>query len=174
MRNYIIGLLIVVILLLGSVVYKQQNTKVCEHFPIPENLMNKSTEPPFYLFLFFNKGNCPSYLSEIIEVLNTLPSQFCPAGVVPNEELKDEKELRRSTGFAFPLYSFQKYKKYLPAYTPTLFGVSPSGKIIFILPGIEGQKDSLGNTIRSIYGKLYPSFEKESIPMDNDNEKKRR
>lgn len=173
-RNYVIGLLMVVILVLGSFVYKQRNTMVCYHFPIPGNLKTKSIDPPFYLFLFFSKHDCPSCLDEMVKVLNKLTPPFCPAGIVPGEELKDERELRRLKGVSFPLYSFREFKKYLPVYTPTLFGVSPSGKVIFVLPGVPGQKSDLKNTLESISGKLYLSFKKENIPTEDDNEKKRR
>lgn len=173
MRNYVIGLLGVVILFLVSIVYKQQNTMVCHHFPVPESLKKKSDEVPLYLFLFFSKNDCIPCLVEIVEVLNTLPSRFCAAGIAPGEELKDEQELRLLTGASFPLYSYQKYKKYLPWHTPTLFGVSPSGKIIFVLPGIPEQGDylDLEKSLLSIYGKLYPSFERENMPPEGGREK---
>lgn len=96
-------------------------------------------------------------------MLNKLPSQFCIAGIVPDDELKNEKELRRLTRGSFPLYSFQEFKKYLPWHTPTLFGVSPAGKIIFILPGIIGQSEYLENFIKSIYGKLSLSRERKNF-----------
>jgi hypothetical protein len=168
MRNYIIGLLAVIILFLGSVIYRQQNTMVNYHFPIPESLKKKSEDVPFYLFLFFSKNDCIPCVVEIVEILNTLPSQFCAVGIAPEEELKNEPELRRLTGASFPLYSNQKYKKYLPWHTPTLFGVFPSGKIIFVFPGIkrQGAYFDLRKNLASIYGKLYPSFERENIPMD--------
>jgi hypothetical protein len=148
----------VALLFLVSVVYKQQNTMVCHHFPIPVNLKCKSTEPPLYLFLFFSKKDCLACLLKTIETLNNLPSQFCIAGVVPGEELNDEKELRRLTKVSFPLYRYETYKKYLPWHTPTLFGISPEGKIIFVLPAVEGQEASLGNAMKSIYGNLHTSF----------------
>lgn len=164
-KNYVLGTLLVGVLFLGSVVYKQQNAMVCHHFPVPESLLKKSEKGTFYLFLFFSKNDCIPCLVEIIEVLNKLSPQFCPAGVVPGEELKNEKELRRLTGVTFPLYSFQKFKKYLPGHTPTIFGVSSSGKIIAVIPYIKGQDAYLGNTLRVIY---------ENIPMEDGNEKKRR
>lgn len=171
MKNYAIGMMGVIFVFLGSIIYKQQHTMVCYHFPVPESLIKRSEEGTFYLFLFFSKNDCTQCLLEMVEVLNKLPPQFCPAGVVPGEELKNESELRRLTGASFSLYSFREYKKYLPWYTPTLFGVSPAGKIIFVLPGIPGQNSNLKNTLESIYGKLYPSLEKESIPLDGSSNK---
>lgn len=163
MKQYIIGTLGVLVLFLGSVIYKQQNTLVCQHFPIPDTLKRKSVDVPIYLFLFFSKDNCMPCLIEIVDVLNTLPLQFRTAGIAPVEEMKDEPELRRLTGASFPLYSSQAYKKYLPWHTPTLFGVSPSGKIIFVLPGIQDQVAYLKKILASIYGTLYLSFEREII-----------
>ena len=174
MRNYIIGLLAIIILFLGSVIYRHQNTMVNHHFPVPENLKKKSDNVPFYLFLFFSRNDCIPCVVEIVEILNTLPSQFCSAGIAPIEELKDKQELKRLTGASFPLYSYKKYKKYIPWHTPTLFGVSPSGKIIFVFPGIVGQSHylDLKKSLASIYGKLYPSFERENIPVGGGNSEK--
>ncbi|UCH95257.1 MAG: hypothetical protein JSV88_00040 [Candidatus Aminicenantes bacterium] len=165
MRKYIVGMLGVVILFLGSVIYKQQHKMVFHHFPIPESLKQKTDDPPLYLFIFFKKNDCQPCVVEMVEVLNTLPSQFCAAGIVPEEELKDELGLRRLIGESFPLYCYQKYKKYLPWDTPTLFGVSPAGKIIFVLPDIQSQRPYLRNFLVSIYKKLYPSSKKEHSPV---------
>jgi hypothetical protein len=160
-RNYIIGLLAVAVLFFGSVIYKHQNTKACHHFPIPESLKKRSADVPIYLFLFFSKNNCVPCLSDFIEVLNSLPSQFRTAGIVPEDELKNEVELKKVKGVSFPLFSFREYKKYLPGYTPTLFGVSPAGEIVFILPGTQEKMTDLRDIITSIYGKMYLSFESE-------------
>ena len=169
-RNYIIGLLAVVILFMGSVVYKQQNELVCNHFPVPDSLKKNSNDVHFYLFLFFSKNDCPPCLEKIVTVLNNLPSQFCTAGIAPGEELKNESELRELTGASFPLYSYQKFKKYLPWHTPTLFGVSPSGKIIFVFPGIDKQMDYLENAILSIYGKVSPSFDNKNFSKEDSHQ----
>lgn len=161
MKNYIIGLLVVIILFLGSVIYRHHNTKACHHFPIPESLKQKNKDVPIYLFLFFSEDNCAPCLSDIIEVLNTLPPQFRIAGIVSGDELENEAELRQAKGVSFPLFSFRKYKKYLPGYTPTLFGVSPAGEIVFIFPGTQKKIIDLRSIITSIYGKMYHSFESE-------------
>ncbi|MCK5056794.1 MAG: hypothetical protein KAT34_09080 [Candidatus Aminicenantes bacterium] len=152
---------------LGSLVYKQQNMMVCHHFPVPENLKEDSTEDFLYIFLFFSKGNCISCVVEIIEILNALPSQkFRIFGIVPEEELiKDEASLRRTTGAVFPLFASNKYKQYLPSYTPTIFGVSPSGKIILVLPGINDQSIYLKGILSSLYWKLHSSSKRENIDI---------
>lgn len=165
-----IGTLAVVILFLGSVVYKEKQAMVCRHFPIPEELEKTSGEPPLYLFLFFSKHNCEPCVVKIAKMLNGLPSQFIAAGIVPNEELEDEPGLRSKTGAAFPLYRYSKFKKFLPWHTPTLFGVSPSGKIIFVLPGIEEQEAYLENIIEIIYGNMSHSFENENSPVADNKE----
>ena len=146
---------------LGSVIYKQNHRMVYNDFPFPESLKKNSADAPLlYLFLFFKKSDCPSCLVEMVEVLNSLPSQFCPAGIPVGEEdeqLRDEQELRRLTNISFPLYSSKEFKRYLPWRTPTLFGITPAGKILFVLPGIPGHTFNLENMLISIYGKLYPS-----------------
>lgn len=166
MKHYLIGLLAVLTIFLLSVIYKNQNEMVCRHFPVPESLKKKAGPPPLYLFLFFSKDDCLSCLVEMVDVLNALPPEFCVAGIASVEKPGDEQELRRLSGASFPIYRFQKFKKYLPWNTPTLFGVSPAGKIIFILPGIPGQGDylDLRGSLLAIYGRLYPALEKERSP----------
>ena len=177
MKNYIIGTLAVVILFLGSLFYKEQQAMVCLHFPVPEDLLKEksatASEVPIYLFLFFSKKDCIPCLLQCVEILNTLPSQFIAAGIVPEEELNDEPGLRSKTGASFPFYSYKKYRKYLPWHTPTLFGVSPSGKIIFVLPGVQGQEAYLENIIEVIYGDLSPRLKMGEIPTEGNNEKRR-
>jgi hypothetical protein len=107
-------MLCVAVLFVGSVVYKQQNTMVCYHFPVPESLKKQTEAVPFYIFLFFSRNDCIPCLVEIVKVLDTLPSQFCVAGIVPEDELKDKRGLMRLSGASFPFYSNQEYKKYLP------------------------------------------------------------
>lgn len=157
MKNYTIGLLIVIIITMGSFIVKYQTTKVAYNFTIPESLMKSPTDKILYIFLYFSKNRCISCIMEVNEFLNTLPPQFCCAGIVPEEELKDETGLRRATGVSFPLYSSQKFQKCLPGYKPTLLGVSPSGKIIFALPIVMGQIYYLRHILASMYGKFYPS-----------------
>jgi hypothetical protein len=173
MKKYVVGLVGVIVLFCGSVIYKQQNTMFYQHFPVPGDLEKKASDAaPFYLFLFFTKKDCISCLGRnIVGILNDLPSPFCAVGVAPGEELKDETGLRRLVGVSFPIYKYQEFKRYLPWHIPTLFGVSPSGKIIFVLPGIPGQQSNLKNILLSTYGKLYPSFEREFALMAGGSKK---
>jgi hypothetical protein len=160
MKNYLIGTLAVIIVFLVSVIYKQQKTIIFTHFPIQEEMETQSDQPPLYLFLFFSKKNCASCL-EIVKVLNELSSPLYVLGIVPDDELEDEQALRRITGATFPLSSFNKYGKYIPWYTPTLICVSPSGKIVFVLPEIAVPSRDIENVLTSVYGRLYDSLEKE-------------
>ena len=164
MKNYIIGTLAVIILVLVSIIYRNEKSPSPRNiFPVSEETknVNSEVEVPLFLYVFFSKRNCIDCM-EFIEVLNNLPSHFKVVGIVPENELKDEKELRSTTGAAFPLMSSSKYRKYVPWYTPTIVGVSPTkGNIIFILPGVPGEKAYLENFLDSLYDKLYPVFLKE-------------
>jgi hypothetical protein len=165
MKNYIIGTLAVIILVLASIIYKSEiSPSPHNRFPVSEETKSVDTEVevPLILYVFFSKKNCIDCL-EIIAALNNLPPQFAVFGLVPEHELKDEKDLRRITGAAFPLMSYTKYKKYIPWYTPSIIGVSPTGDIIFVLPGVPGGKVYLLNFLDSLYGKVYPIFLKEKI-----------
>jgi hypothetical protein len=157
-KNYTIAILSVTVLLLISFIYKQHNRMVCHHFPIPESLKSKSDKTPLYLFLFFSKKDCSPCISNIINILNTLPSNFCIAGIAPEKDVMELESLRTQTGASFPLYSFTEFKTYLPWHTPTLFGVSPSGKILFVFPGILGKEFYIEEMLQSAYKKFQPSF----------------
>ncbi len=164
MRNYVIGLLVVAILVMGSIIYKNE-TSPRNRFPaLEEGIVGNAgdVEVPLFLYVFFHKKNCHDCL-EIIEVLNNLPPQFIVIGLVPESELKDEKELRQVIGAAFPLISAVKYKKFIPFYTPTIIGVSPERDILFILPGVPGESAYLKTFLDSLYAKLHPIFLKDKI-----------
>lgn len=161
----------VVIVLLGSIIYKQQRIILFHHFPVPKNLEKESKNASLYLFLFFSKNDCVTCIKEFVEVLNTLPAQFYSIGIVPDEELKEESQLRRSIGVSFPLFGMHKYKRYLPYRTPTVFCVSLSGKIIFVLPGIEGQSIYLKNILTALYWEIQHSSGQEKNFLNINNKK---
>jgi hypothetical protein len=155
MKNYIIGVLGVIILVLVSIIYKDK-LSLRNRFPLPEGIKKFEARVPLIIYVFFSKSNCPDCL-EIIELLNNLPPYFAVFGIVPENELMDEKELRRITNAAFPLMSVSKYREYIPWYAPTIVGVSPAkGDILFILPGVPGEKEYLGNFLDALYTKIYP------------------
>ncbi|MFC2146171.1 hypothetical protein ACFLRT_02290 [Acidobacteriota bacterium] len=158
MKNYIIGVLVVIIVVLSSLLYKKDKTSIPKRFPALEEVNKSDAEVPLILYVFFSKRNCLDCM-EGIRVLNDLPPHFIVRGVVPKSELEDEEELRGITGAEFPLMSVSEYKKYIPWYTPSITGVSPiDGRIIFTLPGVPGEKDYLENFLESLYVKLYPIF----------------
>jgi len=126
-----------------------------KHFGLRETLLSPDTAD----VLDGIQGDC----LEIIEVLNNLPPHFVVIGLVPPNELKEEKELRSITGASFPLRDAAKYKKYIPFYAPSIIGVSPKGYIIFTLPGVPGEKAYLENFLNSIYGRLYPIFVNQNV-----------
>ncbi|HLP46329.1 MAG TPA: hypothetical protein VK469_10295 [Candidatus Kapabacteria bacterium] len=157
MKNYIIGILGVIILALLSIIYKNEVSSR-NRLPLPIGIKNLNVEKSLILYVFFSKNNCPDCL-EIINVLNNLPHHFAVFGIVPENELKEEKELRGITKAAFPLISVSGYRKYVPSYAPAIVGVSPvNGDIFFTLPGVPGEKEYLGNFLESLYVKLYPVF----------------
>jgi len=97
----------------------------------------------------------------VIDVLNELPSHFVVKGIVPEEELKNEVELRKITGAKFELEKLSsRYIKFLPNYAPTLFGMGRKGKIYFILPGVPTEKEYLRNFLDSFYYKAFHMFSK--------------
>jgi hypothetical protein len=164
MKNYIIAGLMVIILVLSSLLYKQCKTSIPKRFPLGEKAAEGDAEVPLILYVFFSKKNCSDCL-ETITALNNLPPHFVVKGIVPKKELKNENELRQITGAEFPLISISsKYRRFIPWYTPAVTDVSPvNGKIIFTIPGVPGEKEYLEDFLQSLYDKLYPIFLKQKI-----------
>jgi len=155
MKNYVIGIMIISIIFLGSLIYRESKILNFENFPVKTNVKEIDSEPRLFLYLFFSKRNCHDCLG-IIEVLNKLPSQFKVIGIVPNIEMRNEIELRRITGATFPLEPLtKKYSTFLPNYTPTLFGAGYNGKIYFILPGVPNEKEYLEKFLTDFYVKAF-------------------
>ena len=165
MKNYVIGTLAVALLVTGSIIYKYENSRH-GRFPVIEPDGNGDVEFPLHLYIFLNKNNCTDCL-EIVEVLNHLPPHFVVFGLVPQDQLDNETEIRQRTGAAFPLRSAGKFKKHAPWYSPTIVGVSPTtGKVYFTLPGVPGEKEYLENFLEGLYSKLYPLFLEEKVSKD--------
>lgn len=159
MKNYIIGTLIVAVLVLSSIIYKN-GRGVGIPFPVEEQARQRATdiEVPFYIYIFFSQRNCHDCL-EVVQVLNGLPPHFIVTGVAPDHEIQTEKELRAVTGADFPLIALSGFsKKHLPSYAPTMVGVSHKGKVMFTLPGVPGEKEYLRIFLESFYAKMYPRF----------------
>jgi hypothetical protein len=153
MKNYIIGLLLVTIFVLGSLFYKHhaKNSILDAQFPV--KVIAPSDPPTLYLYVFFSIRNCRDCL-DIIETLNTLPPWFVVRGVLPEEELKKEKEVRLYIGASFPLESQEKFKRFIPRYYPSVTGVSAKGEFFCVLPGVPGEKEYLQNFLNSMYQRL--------------------
>ena len=104
---------------------------------------------------------------EAVQVLNKLSPPFVVTGIVPDEELKQENDFRKATGATFKLLPYNTgYKKFNPHYTPTIYGVSASGRVLFILPGVPEQKDYLANFLMNFYGKSIELL----IPSSGENQ----
>jgi hypothetical protein len=171
MKNYIIGILLVIILFFVSLSYKYYKTPNLKNFPIEISLSTKvanSNEPNLFLFLFFSKDNCSDCL-QTIRTLNNLPPQFVLTGVVPPKELEQEKKLRKVTGANFKLRSLnRKYKRFNPNFAPTLFGVSEKGIILFVLPSIPHQDQDLETFLLSFYYKSLPILISDGLSSKKD------
>lgn len=165
MKNYVIVTLLMIIFVLASVIYKISIQSHGVDFPIQEDertRVSSDIDVPLFLYIFFKKNNCHDCL-EIIHVLNNLPPQFIVTGIVPENELDNEKDLRIKTGAVFPLKSVNDYEKHIPWYTPTILGVSPKGKILLTLPGVPREKEYLEKFLDALYGKIYPAFLRDKI-----------
>lgn len=155
MKNYVIGLLLVIIILLGSLLYKINQRDIYHGFQDVMNDNEGDIENPFYLFFFFSYKNCSPCL-EIIYVLNNLPHPFVVIGVVKPEELRDESFLRNELDITFRIISISKLKKYIPPYWPTIIGVNQNRKIYFILPSVPNEKEYLEEFLTIFYERANP------------------
>jgi len=107
-KNYIIGFLGICLIVSLSFVYKSSESPVLGKFPIDKKPAElNSGEPPLYLYVFFSKHSCPVCL-EVIQVLNQLPPPFVVTGIVPAKELKNEKDLRLTSGATFQLIPYKE------------------------------------------------------------------
>jgi hypothetical protein len=155
MKNYIIGLLMVIILVFASLFYKEKTRLRYAAFPIVETKANDNVN--LHLYVFFSKQNCTPCL-EYIKELNELPPEIKVFGVAPDFELKDEAILRELTGAAFPLIGNSRFKNFIPIYSPTTVGVSTNGEIYFVLPGVPGEKEYIESFLMNLYFKLQRIF----------------
>ena len=141
MKNYLIALVITVMVVLGSFVYKFSSAPVFRNFPI-QRLKAEGDTAQLYLIFCFSIRSCSPCL-EIIETLNRMPQEYKVIGLIPGEELEVEEELRRITSARFELRSLDRFKRFQPNYAPTLFGVGKGGEIFFVLPGVPGENNYL-------------------------------
>lgn len=147
MKNCLIAFLIVTAIFLGSLNYKSKKSQILDHFPI-NKFQIECENPRIYLIFFFSIDNCFPCL-RIIETLNNLPSQYKVIGLVPEREINFEDEVRKITNARFELKSYKGLKTFKPNYSPSLYGVSQRGEILFILPGVPGQDEYLKQFLES-------------------------
>ena len=154
MRDFIIGFLVVLSLLLASVIYKESRDQQMAAFPLETTATTGTTEhqqPPLHLYLFFSKRNCMSCM-QIIPILNRLKFPFKVVGIVPEDELACVDELRVVTQAAFPLIPFsEKHVKLRPVMWPALYGVSQNGWVLFIWPSFYKFTQNFENLLKEFY-----------------------
>jgi hypothetical protein len=135
--------------------YKSSRTTIFQDFFKTDFRKIKDGQNHFYLVLFFSKNNCEPCL-DVINVLNRLTEPFSVIGFVPEKELEDEEELRNKTNANFKLRGLKRYKKFIPPYAPTLFGVSQNNEIFFILPSVPNETNYLEQFLADFHHKAYP------------------
>lgn len=135
MKKLIFILVGVIILFLGSLIYREKVTPITRNFPLQQLEQKSSAKVKLNLILFFSIKNCPPCL-RVIEILNNPPDNVRVIGIVPENELPLLDELRQTTGALFPIRSSRKLKKFYPVYAPTLYAIGSDGTIYFMLPCI--------------------------------------
>ena len=149
-KNLTIVILVIIIVVLTSFLYKQHIIRIYSNFPILIKDIPETGMKTFYIYFYFHSHDYPSCL-EVIQILNNLPRHFVVTGIVSENEFKDKDTLRRVTGSIFPLDSITKYKNFIPPISPAMIGVSEEGGILFILPAIPNQNEYLLDFLQTFY-----------------------
>lgn len=138
MRKLLVISVGIIIIFLSSVIYRERMTPITTHFPIKFFGEEQRGKVELNLIIFFSMNNCPPCL-KVIDYLNKPPDGIRVVGIVPEKEIQLLNKIRQNTAADFPIYSVKKWKRYIPVYAPTLFGVGPEGIIYFMLPcvGLE-------------------------------------
>lgn len=138
MKKQLAILALVIIIFSISIGYRERTIPKLAMFPLAENENNSGKQVLLYLFLFFSKNNCTPCL-RVIDFLNQPGEGISVIGLIPEEELASIDEIRNALQIRFPIKSTKKWRRFLPNYIPTLFGVGRDGRIYFVLPcvGLE-------------------------------------
>lgn len=134
-------LAIVIIIYLSSVIYRDRVTPVFTSFPLGDAPLNTENEPVLYLYLFFSKNSCPPCLNKVIDILNQPREDISVMGIIPEKDSALIDDIRSTLGINFPIRTMKRWKRYVPNYYPTLYGVGRNGRIYIVLPcvGLEDE-----------------------------------
>jgi hypothetical protein len=151
MKNYVIGVLLVLVILLGSTIYRNSKNQLLSVFPVERAERPNPQQPVLNLYLFFSKKNCASCM-RIVPILNRLTLPYVVKGVVPRDEVDAIPELRKMTQATFPLVPFsRKHMNLGPVMWPALYGVSDRGWVLFIWPSYPELKQDLERLLHAFY-----------------------
>jgi hypothetical protein len=128
-----VGLIVAV-----SFLYKYSKAPFLSGFPAPGRALASSSDGVLFLYVFFSKATCPPCL-EFFEVLNRIGDQFPVVGIIPEKDYPEKDLVARTTGARFPIESAKNYRRFMPPYNPSLFGVTGKGRILFVVPGVAGE-----------------------------------
>lgn len=124
MRRLLSILALVIILYLISIIYRLNTTPVLQRFPVEDVLeKHNNNQAKLYLFLFFSKNNCLPCL-RVIDILDQSVEGISVLGIIPEKELQLREEICHTFNIRFPLKSVKRWKRFIPNYAPTLYGVS--------------------------------------------------
>ena len=155
MKNYVILLLLTIILIMASFMYKNRLNRILSEFPsITQQETNDGNTASLDLFLVFNSTNCQDCL-RVVNVLNNLPKHFRVLGLVPKGDLLNIEKLRAETGATFEIKCSDRYGRFMPYYAPTLIGVSKDRRILFVLPSVPNEFNYLKDFLENFYKRAY-------------------
>jgi hypothetical protein len=157
MKRFLMVFLAMTWVIFGSYLYKHQHAGILDRFPIHKINSYSDSEKRIYLLLFFSYRNCQSCM-EIVKILNELPDRFKVVGIVPQREYEDIEEVKKITGVMFEVMSLKKFRKYLPNYGPTIYGVTRRGDVLFILPAVPNENQYFEFFLNTLYEKVFPDL----------------
>lgn len=137
MRKVILWISLAVSILLLSLIIRINKYPVLYGFKHKGIQLSETNKRQFYLYFCFSIKDCNSCL-DTIDIIKKYSNIFKIIGVLPESELKEIDLLRREYGIDFDIISERNILKYKPAYSPSMIGVSDSGKIYFVMPIVIG------------------------------------
>jgi len=142
MKKQFVLLTLVSMIFLISIIYKEHTTPKLSTFPLGEKQDISEKEIMLYLFIFFARNNCPPCL-RVIELLNQPAEGISVIGLVPEKEQGSIDESHDALHIKFPIKTSKQWRRFLPKYTPSLYGVGRDGQIYFVLPCVGTEDDYL-------------------------------
>ena len=153
MNKYFQGIIVITVIITANLIFRYGYFS-SNYFPLPKQIKKRDfNSAPFIILFFFSKGNCLKCLS-ITKDLNRIAKNIPVFGIIPESESEYLNQLDSSKTVNFPIFKFEDFNRITPLQIPSMVGVSPEGRTIFILPIIKGECKQMERFVNTLYNKL--------------------